>query len=401
MIATTKEAWERLDQIQSNLLVEEVALEKAFGRILATDVVAEMSVPSFRRSPYDGYALRSEDTMGATKEKPVVLKVNEVVAAGEVPNFQVKSGTATRIMTGAKLPEGADAIIMYEKTEFTETEVKIFSPVLPGNIIEIGEDVRKGSVLLEKGTKLSEGGVALIAGQGKTSVLVYRKPRVAILCTGAELVPVGEKIKDGKIYNTNGYLIAGYMQRFGLEPVYYGVVVDRPQIIEENIKKALRECDLVVTTGGVSAGDYDFLPSVLDRMGAEVLFHGLDFKPGGVITCGRYQNKTIFCLSGNPGSAATSLLWVCSPYLKRISGLSNYGFEIGFAKMRTEYPKSSRGNRILKGKLVLGDGEVDFELLNNQQNGSVSSMESCSVLAKIPAGSDRVGIGDKVKVYQF
>jgi len=136
-------------------------------------------------------------------------------------------------------------------------------------------------------------------------------------------------------------------------------------------------------------------------MGAEVLFHGLDFKPGGVITCGRYQNKTILCLSGNPGSAATSLLWVCSPYLKKISGLSSYGFEIGFAKMRTEYPKSSRGNRILKGKLVLGDGEVDFELLNNQQNGSVSSMESCSVLAKIPAGSDRVAIGDKVKVYQF
>lgn len=128
MIATTKEAWERLDQIQSNLWVEEVALEKAFGRILATDVVAEMSVPSFRRSPYDGYALRSEDTVGTTKEKPVVLKVNEVVAAGEVPNFQVKSGTATRIMTGAKLPEGADAIIMYEKTEFTETEVKIFHP---------------------------------------------------------------------------------------------------------------------------------------------------------------------------------------------------------------------------------------------------------------------------------
>ncbi len=400
MIQTVREAWELWERLDAAVQSEEVPLEEAFGRVLAEDVIAGRDVPAFRRSPYDGYALSSEDSRGASRENPAVLLVNEEVPAGSVPSLPIRPGTATRVMTGAMLPEGADCVVKYELTEFTERELRIFSPLSPGNIVEIGEDVQRGERILEAGKRIFGGGAALAAGQGLRSLRVFRRPVVGILGTGDELCEREEELCEGKIMSTNGYLLSDCLRFFPILPRDFGIVRDSAEKIAERIEEALKDCDLLLTTGGVCTGDYDCLPEAMERLSAEIFFHGLPFKPGGALLCGRALGKPVFCLSGNPGSAATALLYVCAPYLRKLCGLSEISFREGYARMSEDFPKPSRRTRILKGRLSLSE-ELCFEPLSNQRNGAVSSMEGFDLLAEIPAGTPPLRAGDRVKIYQI
>ena len=280
---------------------EQVSLSSAQGRILAADVIAAESVPPFDRSPYDGYACRAADTEAASETHPVTLRILEEVPAGAVPSIPVTAHTAVKILTGAPLPEGADAIVKYELTEFTKETVTLFSPLHSGeNIVRAGEDVRRRDVLARRGTRLDPGLSGLLASQGITEPLVYRTPKVGILSIGNEVVDAEHVPAAGTIRDSNRYTLENAIRSLGCETVYLGIVKDSAEDLRDRILSELSCCDAIVSTGGVSVGDYDRMPEAMELAGTNLLFRGTAMKPGMACAYGICQGKPICALSGNP-----------------------------------------------------------------------------------------------------
>ena len=379
--------------------IEHILLQDAFERILAEDITAKIPVPSFAKSAYDGYALRQADTAAASPEHPVTLDVTEVIPAGSVPTCPITEGKAARIMTGAPVPEGADAIIMHERTSFTENTVTLTAPVTSANIIPPVEDVAAGTLLVPKGKILTASDLALIAGQGIAEIGVYKKLSIGLISTGSELLNTGSPLEYGKIYNTNPYLLGGYIQKHHMTANYLNTVSDDLDSLCRAVLEALKTNDVVITTGGVSAGDFDYMPEVIRRIGGDLLFHRLKFKPGGAMLGAFKDGKVILGLSGNPGAAATGLLCVGFPFMRKLSGRSDITFSQATAYLGVDFKKSSPVTRILKGHSDFKNGMLYFTPLSNQHNGSVSSMSDCDLLAVIPAGSKPLAAGDKLEVY--
>lgn len=377
---------------------ERVALSECGGRILAEHVTAEENVPAFDRSPYDGYAFCSADTENASKETPVTLKILEEIPAGAFPTKQIVSGTAAKVLTGAPIPEGADAVIMYEKTEFTEEHVTIFSPVSAGaNIVRTGEDIKKGAVLAEKGMGIDAGLSATLAAQGIAVPLVYKRPRIALLSTGSELVEA-ECVPDrGKIRNTNRYMFETVLRQYGCETMYLGIAGDSEEEISELILRGLAECDAVVMTGGVSVGDYDLTPAAMERAGVELLFRGVDMKPGMACAYGVKDGKMVCGLSGNPASSLVNFYAAALPMLKKLAGWKEYRTEEIQVTLLGDFKKKSPKDRFLRGKLRFLDGTAVMDFPKEQGNVVISSSIGCDMMAVIPAGSGAVPAGSVLK----
>ena len=329
----------------------------------------------------------------------MTLDVTEVIPAGSVPTYPITEGKAARIMTGAPVPEGADAIIMHERTSFTENTVTLTAPVTSANIIPPGEDVAAGTLLVPKGKILTASDLALIAGQGIAEIGVYKKLSIGLISTGSELLNTGSPLEYGKIYNTNPYLLGGYIQKHHMTANYLNTVSDDLDSLCRAVLEALKTNDIVITTGGVSAGDFDYMPEVIRRIGGDLLFHRLKFKPGGAMLGAFKDGKVILGLSGNPGAAATGLLCVGFPFMRKLSGRSDITFSQATAYLGVDFKKSSPVTRILKGHSDFKNGMLYFTPLSNQHNGSVSSMSDCDLLAIIPAGSKPLAAGDKLEVY--
>lgn len=398
-IDTVESACQILKDLDVNLETESILISEAYGRVLSEEVTAKIAVPAFRKSAFDGYALRSADIQNASVKNPILLKVTEIIPAGSVGKYPVTEGMAARIMTGAMVPKGADAVVKYEDTKFTEENVICFAPVKSFNIVEVGEDVRQGVCLLKHGSVIGAADVAVMAGQGIKSVHVYKKPNAAILSTGSELLMQGQELAEGKIYNTNPYLLGGYLRKYGIIPVDCGIIKDNMDELSDRIMAALKDYDMVITTGGVSAGDFDYIPRVVERIGARQLFHGIPLKPGGAMLAAEKEGKVILGLSGNPGAAAVGLLRVGLPYIKKLCGRIETEFAQTEAVLEESFLKPSKGMRILRGKAQIKEGRLCFKLIDNQRNGSVSSMMDCDLLGEIPAGSSEVPSGTKLKVY--
>lgn len=381
---------------------EELALSDCFGRVLAESVTAAENVPPFDRSPYDGYAFRSEDTAGASKENPASLCIIEEVPAGAVPTKTCTKNTAVKILTGAPIPEGADAVINYERTEFTENSVKIFAPIKSGeNIVRAGEDVRKGDILVRQGQVIDPGTAGTLAAQGIARPKVYRRPKVGIISTGNEVMEVGVPLAPGKIYNSNRYTLSAALQEIGCDSVYLGLVGDCPEAICELMKKGLAECDAIVTTGGVSVGDYDFTPDAMERAGVNILFRGVQLKPGMACAYGEKDGKLVCGLSGNPASSLTNFYMVAVPALKKMAGLSDYMLEETQVTLNTDFKKKSPATRLLRGKLDISDGTVRMRLPKDQGNVVISSAIGCDGMAIVPAGTGPITAGTTLKGFKL
>lgn len=377
---------------------ENIPLSQCSGRILAQDIIAHENVPAFDRSPYDGYALRASDTSYASKDAPVTLRILEEVPAGAVPSKALTEGTATKILTGAPIPKGADAVIMYEKTEFNAGTVKIFSPVKKGsNIVFAGEDVKKGAKLVGMGTVIDPGAAGVLAAQGIFTPLVYRKPRIAVLSTGSELVEAEEAVGSGKIRNSNRYVLEAALNRLGCETLYLGIAGDSVDGILALLEKGLSECDAVITTGGVSAGDYDLTPAAIEATGAEMLIRGTAMKPGMACAYAIRRGKLIFGLSGNPASALTSFYAVAVPAIKKLCGRSDCLPEEFPIALTSGFDKKSPTTRFLRGRLELKNGIASLNLPKDQGNIVLSSTIGCNAMAVIPAGSGPVEAGEVLK----
>lgn len=377
---------------------ERVPLADCGGRILARAVIAREHVPPFDRSPYDGYALRAEDTASASPARPVTLRVLEEIPAGAVPTREMTAGTAAKVLTGAPIPPGADVVVMYEKTAFTDHSVTLFAPLKAGeNIVRMGEDIQKGRVLAQPGTTIDAALAGTLAAQGISLPHVYRIPRVAILSTGSELVEANATPAAGQIRNANRSMLEALLKHLGCEPVFLGVAGDNVSEIAALLNKGLAECDGVFTTGGVSVGDYDLTPAAMEAIGAELLFRGVDIKPGMACAYGVKGGKLLCGLSGNPASAFTNFYAVALPALKKLTGQSACQPREILVTLSNGFPKRSPKTRFLRGKLSLESGQVCMTLPESQGNVVLSSAIGCNAMAVVPAGSGPVAAGTVLK----
>ena len=394
------EAREILLNMVKPVLTETVDLSRCAGRILAQEIRALSDVPSFDRSPLDGYAFRSEDVKEASADNPVTLKVLEEIAAGDVAHFEITEGTASRIMTGAPIPEGADAVTMYEVTEFTDTQVKIFRPAKPGeNIVRTGEDVEKGTLLAKAGMKIDAGLAGTIAFQNIEFPAVYRKLKVGVISTGSELQNVGTALAPGKIYDSNSHTFVAACQSKGFDAVNYGIVQDTAEAISAKLENALTECDAVILTGGASVGDFDVTPEAMERCGAEILFRGVNLKPGMACAFAVKDGKLICGLSGNPASALTTFYVVALPALRKMAGETDCIPNEFTVTLADDFGKKSKGVRVLRGKLDLSTGEPALVIPSGQGNVVISSAIGADCMAFVPAGSDPLPKGTKLKAF--
>ena len=387
--------------------MEEVSLQKALWRIAAEDYRAVTDQPPFDRSPLDGYALRSEDIVMATREHPCELTVIETVYAGDVPTKTVLSGQAVRIMTGAMLPKGADCVIRQEDTvEITQGDVKagcqIFTPLKAHqNICRQGEDIRKGSVIIQKGTVIKPVHGAVLAGQGIFRINVYARVRAAILTTGSELVSDSDdhsaRDMQGKIFNSNGVMLAMRLEELGIEADIYSISDDL-LLIQQKIEELADHYDAIITTGGVSVGEKDYIPEVMKRLGAQVLFHGVDVKPGTPVLSAKYHDRMLYCLSGNPFAAMATLELLAVPGLLKRSGLYRIKHQRFSARLLNDFPKDSiKKRRFIRAQRQ----EKGIYIPDNHSSGSLYSMIGCNCMIDIPSGWCRLKKGETVQAVEL
>lgn len=302
---------------------ERVSVLKAGGRVLAEDGISKLDLPSFDRSDYDGFAVRAKDTFGAEEDNPVLLKLVGKVLAGQVTGAEVEQGKCVEITTGAPIPEGADAVVMVEDVTFSENgDAEIRRAVSPGeNVSKQGSEIKKGEKIAEAGEKISPQVHGALISAGIETVHVYAKPQVGIISTGNELVKVGTEIRPGEVYDLNGPAISDAVANCGGIPKYLGIVEDNPKEIRRKIRGALKDYDMIITSGGSSAGASDILPETIDELGDPgVIVHGLAQKPGKPTLMAVIQEKPIFGLPGYPVSALMEFDQIVAPYLRAMSG---------------------------------------------------------------------------------
>ena len=375
---------------------EEIALWDVVGRVLAEDVVAQRNQPPFPRSPLDGYAVRSSDIKGASREYPVTLTVIAEVDAGHVVQEMVGEGEAIRIMTGAPIPDGADCIIGQEDTDYGESRVNVYEEVEAWqNYCFEGEDYRAGTILLKKGTVLGSAEAGILASLGLTRVCVYRRPRIAVITTGDEILLPGEELLPGKIYDSNLYALVTRLRSWGVEISAKMRVEDDAKKVAELVKKVMTDADLVVTTGGVSVGKKDIMHEVLKILNCKKLFWRIAVKPGMPTLCASCQGKLLVCLSGNPYGAVANLELLIRPLLAEMTGREDLKIQRRRAVCENTFPKKSMVTRYVRAHY--SDGKVRIASGSNA-SGILSSMCGCNCLIVIPAGTERIEKDDEVEV---
>lgn len=300
---------------------ERVALPQALGRVLADSVQASRDVPPFRNAAMDGYAVRAADTAAARRDAPVALRVLETVGAGTVPGQQVTGGTAIKIMTGSPMPEGADAVVRIEDTDEQDGGVRIFDRVVAGAAVRHpGEDMRAGETVLRPGRALRPADIGMLASLGNAVLQVRRRPLVAILSTGDELVELGEPLAPGQIVNSNAYTLAAAVEEAGAIPWVLGMVRDTPAATRRAFSEAFT-ADLVLSTGGVSMGSFDLVRQTLADLGVVERFWKVAQKPGKPLAFGWRARTPIFGLPGNPVSSLVCFYVYVRPALRAMQGL--------------------------------------------------------------------------------
>jgi len=372
--------------------VEEVPLLDALHRVLAEDIVAPINVPPFPRAAEDGYAVRAEDTYGAGQYNPRELRLVGEVNTGEYKEIKIKKGECIKIATGAMIPKGADAVVRVEDTEEESGIVRIFRPVHPGfDIAPEGEDIKVGDNVLHRGIYLDPPKIGVLAALGISKVKVYRKPRIAVLPSGNELIVPGEEIQPGKIYDVNTYTISSVIKENGGEPVIFPFVMDDIEDIDRKLKEALKY-DMVVFSGGSSVGDRDLLIDVVSRY-AEILFHGVQIKPGKPTWCAR-GDKLIFGMPGFPTSCLNDSYQFLAPAVRKMARLPSLQERIVKAKMARRITSTLGRMQFFTVRLKDGYAHPAYKT-----SGAITSMADSDGYIIIPANSDLVEKDEEVEVH--
>ncbi|HLL26758.1 MAG TPA: molybdopterin biosynthesis protein [Xanthobacteraceae bacterium] len=375
----------------SPLAGEKVQLAAALGRVLAADLISPVDVPPFDRSSVDGFALRAADTAGASEASPRHLVLNgEVLACGVVPAIAVAPGTATTIATGGVVPRGADAVVMIEWTELAETKagpaIDVRRAVAPGQFVSFaGSDMARGETVLRKGTIIGSREIGMCAACGISGVEVMRRPRVAVLSTGDELVTPGEKLRPGAVYDSNGAIIVAAVAEAGGEPVFLGAFPDDVAVLEAAIRRALADCDMVVLSGGTSKGAGDLSHRVIEKLGKPgILVHGVALKPGKPLCLAVADGKPIAVLPGFPTSAIFTFHAFVAPVIRARAGLSPEAADKLAATVPVRLPSELGRKEFVLVSLVAGEeGTVAFP--SHKGSGAVTSFSEADGFVEIDA----------------
>lgn len=378
---------------------EKVSILDALGRVLSEDLTAERDNPPWDNSAMDGFAVRWQDIKQEQAiQKPVTLSVIEDVPAGRMPSKTVGFGQAIRIMTGAPIPQGADTVLKVEDTEHTPDSVRVFKAEPKGaNIRPQGEDVKKGDRIIAKGARIRPGEVGMLAILAKSFVCVYQQPRVAIISTGDELADLDERFSEEKIINSNSYGMAAAVREAGGIPLLLGIARDTPMALKEKISQGLN-ADMLVLSGGVSMGDYDFTKAVFRELGAEMNFWKLAIRPGQPLAFGKIQGKLAFGLPGNPVSSMVTFEQLVRPALLKMSGCQHYGRPVVQAIFQERFSKRGDRRHFLRGILTREEGVFKVRTTGDQGSGILTSMVKANCLIDVPVEVERLNPGDEVVV---
>lgn len=375
---------------------ETVPLLEARGRVLARDVIAPRDVPPFRRAAMDGYAVRAEETFGASNQSSKRFRRVDKIHAGEAGRVPVGPGQCAEIATGAPMPEGADAVVMVEDTEAEGDEVRVHAPIHPGgNVSPAGEDIRRGTRVLAAGTCLDPSRVGVLAALGLPEAEVYRRPAVAVIPSGNEVVPPGRPLGPGQIHDVNTYTLSTLVAEHGGVPSVYPPVGDEAGAIAEVFERAFRETDLVVATGGSSVGARDLMVDVLGRMGT-LLFHGIAVKPGKPTLGAVVNGKIGLGMPGYPTSCLTNGYGMLVPLLRNISRLPPWEPRVLRLPLSKRVVSPVGRFQFLPVKVANGKAVPVFK-----ESGAITSMSEADGYVEIPANVDLLDRGEAVDVKMF
>ncbi|MBI3195137.1 MAG: molybdopterin molybdotransferase MoeA [Ignavibacteriae bacterium] len=393
---STQEARDIISAFVHPLGTLTVSFENSLGFVLAEDIISEENIPSFDNSAMDGFAVRSEDC----KTVPTVLQVIDEISAGSVSTRRMGQGECATIMTGAKIPEDCDAVIQHEWTEaINEREIKLLRSVVPGyNIRRAGDDIRNGTTVLEWGQNIRPQEIGVLASLGRRFVTVFRKPTVAILATGNELVEIHKPLSNGKIRNSNLYTLKSLVHELGCDVIDLGIGHDDKQELKTKLEHGLN-ADILLTSGGVSVGKFDFVLETLKELGVEEKFWKVNIKPGMPLFFGIYNEKPVFGLPGNPVSSFVTFVEFVKPAILQMSGnnMTNYRVQIR-ATLNNEILKKDAKRHFVRGVLENMNGNFSVKTTGTQSSGVLTSLTKANCLIHLPEEKKMFQIGEIVEV---
>ena len=384
-----KEAEELLISNVKLLDTETISIDVAFNRVLAEDLIATKNIPPFNRSPLDGYCFNYIDTIGVTANKPKKFQIIEEVPCGKVATKKLGKNQTIKLLTGAKMPEGANSVIRYEDIEIKDGKLVLKYELKENqNVILIGEDVKEGMTLAKKGQVVDMGVVGIAASLGIRELKVYKKIKVGFISTGSELLEIDEKFIDGKIFNSNKYIFDAIFKKYNIESKYFGIVYDDIENLKKVFNEASSECDIVISTGGVSVGDYDLVDKALIGLGFDIFVKGINMKPGMACCFAKRNDKIVLGLSGNPMSSVTTFYAVCLPALKRMMGYNNYQNEFFKVELKNTFNKKVGKLRFLRAKVEVDNGKLVAILNLDQGNIVIKSLIDCNAMVMVENGAE-------------
>ena len=399
-----EEALEILNKNTKALKSEVVSIKDSLKRVLYGDVKSKINNPPFNKSVFDGYAFKSEDSKGTSKENPIELKIVDEIFAGDFSEIEIKSGEAIRIMTGAPIPVGADCVLKQEETERHGDLVKIFKEMKANeNISFMGEDIQIGETLIKKGKRLDYADLGIMASSGISEVTVYKKPRVSIISTGDEVCDINSTLKPGKIYDSNLYSLSARIEELGYNVLSMEHVGDNILKIGEAIEKAFEKSDIVFTTGGASVGEKDLMQKVSESIGFEKLFWKIKIKPGSAVVCSKKEEKILISLSGNPNAALTTFELLGKPVLKKLEGEEeNINIKREKGILMDSFNKKSPQRRFLRGNVIYDEkGAKVYITQIKSGNGILSSLLNANCLIEIERGNEGLNRGEVVNIIKL
>lgn len=397
------EAVKQVMNYQTKGQVEYVSIFESHNRYLADDLTATSDVPHFDRAPYDGFAIRSIDSKEAGLNNPVEFEIIDHIGAGHVSSKVVGPYQAVRIMTGAQMPSGADCVVMLELAKDIERDGDKYMSIKRvykkgDNVSFIGEDAKKGEVLVKKGTLINPGIQAMLATFGYAQVPVAKKPVVGLFATGTELLEVDELLVAGKIRNSNSYMISAQIDRAGAEVIYFGKLPDDFDTCYTAVSGALDKVDLLMTTGGVSVGDFDFMPAIYEKMGAEILFNKVAMRPGSVTTVAQYNGKLLFGLSGNPSACYVGFELFARPIIRTMLYSDMPHLRKEKAILKVDFPKANPFTRFVRSATTIENGRLVAAPSGLDKSNIVMSLAGANSLMILPGGTRGYEAGTEVEV---
>lgn len=380
---------------------ETLPVKGSLGRIVYEDIYSPRDIPHFDRSAMDGYAVIAEDTFGASQHSPIKLKLIGEVTVGKPPSLEVSRMEAVQIATGAPIPPRADAVVMVEYTKRINSEIEVYSPVTPGkNVSKRGEDVKKGQKILNNGKQIRPQELTMLLQCGMTEVKLAKRPRVAIVSTGSELVDIYVTPELGQVVGTNSYTLASLVRVYGGEPKLIGIIPDVLEELERALDEALKY-DIGVFSGGTSVGKYDYLPDLLKKRG-ELIFHGVAMKPGSPTAVSFQGDKPIFSLPGYPVATMIAFTVFVAPTIRKMLGAEKLDPRIFVEAKMSKKVASKLGRRdFVRVKIEEIDNDILAIPIRAGGSGIVSSMVYADGIVEIPENVEGINEEDRVRVALF